>query len=344
MKTTLTALAAALGLEIKGNDTVISGVNTLEMAGPEDLSFLANPKYVKLLDSCKAGAIIVDKSHAEHVERALISPNPYLDFARAIEFFSKPQGSFSGISDKAHIDPSAEIGEGCTIYPFVYIGPRAVIGDNNVLFPGCYVGEDSSIGRNCLLYPNVTLMAGTVLGDRVILHAGVVLGSDGFGFAPGPDGLRKIPQIGVVKVGDDVEIGANTTIDRAVLEATSIGSGTKIDNLVQIGHNVEVGRHCILVSQVGISGSTKLGDRVTLAGQVGLSGHLSLGNGVTVGPKAGVSKDIPEGETWGGIPAVDRHTFLRSAATISKLPEMRKRLNKLEKEFQEISKRLQEGE
>lgn len=340
MSTTRAALADYLGLELVGEDAPVRGVNTLDLAGPEDVSFLANPKYVPLLESTKAGAIIVSRDFARKVACAMISENPYLDFARAVAFFSSPQGCFQGISEQAWIASDAVLGEGCTVYPFAFIGSKTIIGPETVVFPGCYIGENCRVGAGCTLYPRTVLMAGTEVGDRVIIHAGAVLGSDGFGFAPGPDGLRKIPQIGVVRVGDDVEIGANTTIDRAVLEATAVGSGTKIDNLVQIGHNVHVGRHCILVGQVGISGSTKVGDNVTMAGQVGVSGHLSIGDGATLGPKSGVIRDVPAGESWGGIPAMERQTFFRTVATIPKLPEMRKRLNALEKELAALKQQL----
>lgn len=344
MSTTLSALTTALGLELKGEDApgiTIRGVNSLEKAGPDEVSFLASPKYLKLLDETRAAAVILHPDLADRVARALLSDNPYLDFARAVEFFSAPQGCFSGVSERAWIDPSATLGPDCTVYPLAFVGSNVSLGAGSVLYPGCYVGENCRVGEKCVLYPNAVLMAGTELGDRVVVHAGAVLGSDGFGFAPGPEGLRKIPQIGVVRVDDDVEIGANTTVDRAVLEATRIGKGTKIDNLVQIGHNVQIGRHCILVSQVGISGSTKLGDQVTLAGQAGVSGHLEIGDGVTIGPKSGVAKSIPAGESWGGIPATERKTFFRTVATIPKLPEIRKRVHTLEKEVADLKQRFE---
>lgn len=343
MEMQLTALADALGLELRGSDCRITGVATLEKAGPEEISFLANPKYTKLLETTEAGAVICHEHVAALPSRALISGNPYLDFARAVTLFARPQGSFSGVSELACIAPSAVLGDNCTVYPFVYVGPDASIGEGSALFPGCYVGEGCSVGRNCVLYPNVVLMARTVLGSNVIIHAGAVLGSDGFGFAPGPEGLHKIPQIGTVRVDDNVEIGANTCIDRAVLEATTVGGGTKIDNLVQIGHNVSLGKNCILVSQVGISGSTKVGDSVTMAGQVGVAGHLRIGDGATLGPKTGLGRDVAPGETLGGVPAMERGTFFRAMATIPKLPEMRRRLKKLEQELETIKQLMQQG-
>jgi UDP-3-O-[3-hydroxymyristoyl] glucosamine N-acyltransferase len=226
----------------------------------------------------------------------------------------------------------------------VYIGARAVVGPEATLFPGCYVGEDSVVGGKAILYPGAVLMAGTVLGREVILQAGAVLGSDGFGFAPTPQGLVKFPQIGTTVVGDQVEIGANTTIDRAALGETKIGSGTKIDNLVQIGHNVEVGEHSILVAQVGISGSTKLGKGVVLAGQVGVSGHLTIGDGVRVAAKSGIPKDIPAGAEMGGIPAMDGPTYRRYLASAPKLPELVRKVRKLEAELAELKKIIGRGD
>ncbi len=339
----MTALAEALGLELRGTDSVIKGVGTLEKADAEHISFLANPKYVKLLETTKAGAVICEEQFAALVPKALVSTNPYLDFAKVVSMFAHPQGSFSGISELAYRSPSATLAPGCTVYPFVYIGSDAFIDEGSVLFPGTYVGENSRIGKNCILYPNSVLMAGTELGDGVVVNAGAVLGSDGFGFAPGPQGLLKIPQIGTVEVGDDVEVGANTCVDRAVLDKTKIGSGTKIDNLVQLAHNVVLGKHCLIVSQVGISGSTTVGDGVTIAGQAGISGHLHIGDGATLGPRTGLERNIAPGEIVGGAPAMDKATFLRTLATMPKLPDMRRRLKTLEKELEMIKKQLQQG-
>ncbi|SBW03627.1 UDP-3-O-acylglucosamine N-acyltransferase [uncultured delta proteobacterium] len=329
-------IAEKLGLTLKGEDREITGINTLENAGPGDVSFLANPKYAQFLSATRAGAVIVSEEYADKVATALVSANPYFDFARAVGFFAKPQGSFSGVSEMAFIDKDARLGENVTVYPFVYIGPRASIGANCQLFPGCYVGEDCVIGDGTVLYPNAVLHAGTVLGKGCIVHAGAVLGADGFGFVRTPFGIQKIPQIGTVGVGDDVEIGANTTIDRAVLGVTSVGDSTKIDNLVQLGHNVAVGKECFIVSQVGISGSTKIGNKSTLAGQVGVAGHLTIGDNVTIGPQSGVAKDIADNVTCGGSPCVDGKTFLRTLTVMPKLPDMYKRLNQLADEVKEL--------
>ena len=340
MSWTLSRIAETLGLRLKGDDHEVTGINTLEAAGPGEISFLANAKYAQFLPHTKACAVILAAEHADSVPRALISENPYMDFGRAVALFARPQGSFSKASEQSLIHADAVVDEGCTVYPFVYIGPRARIGAGTVLFPGCYVGEDCVLGDGCIVYPNEVLMAGTVLGKGCIVHAGAVLGADGFGFARTGAGILKIPQIGTVAVGDDVEIGANTTIDRAVLGTTSVGNSTKIDNLVQVGHNVTVGKECFLVAQVGISGSTKVGDRVTMAGQAGISGHLTIADDVTIAPQSGVARDIAKGATCGGTPCVDGRTFLRTAIIMPKLPDMYRRIGQLEAELAELKSLL----
>lgn len=345
MSWTVATVAGSLGLPFRGEDREISGINTLENARPDQISFLANAKYAQYLPLTKAGAVIVTAEYADSVPCAIISENPYVDFGRAVALFARPQGGFSGVSDRAFVHEEAALGADVTVYPFAYVGPRTAVGAGSVLFPGCYVGEDCVLGQGCVLYPNVTLMAGTVLGKGCIIHAGVVLGADGFGFARLPGGgIQKIPQIGTVTVGDDVEIGANAAVDRAVLGATRIGSGTKIDNLVQVGHNVTMGEECFIVSQVGISGSTQIGSRTTLAGQVGVAGHLKIGSDVTVGPQSGVAKDIPDGMTCGGSPCVDGKTFMRTLALMPKFPEMHKRIGRLEDEIQALKSLLAKKE
>ena len=336
----LSALAAALGLDVRGGqgvDPEIHGINTLDDAVPGELSFLANPKYTHKLATTRATAVIVSPEHADQVPCALVSSSPYQDFGRALALFAVRQGSFTGISDQAFIHPDARLGQDVTVYPFVYIGPDTSIGDGSTLFPGVYVGERCQIGARCTLYPHAVLMAGTTLGDGCILHPGAVLGAEGFGFTRTPAGIQKIPQTGSVCLGNRVEVGANAAIDRAVLARTEVGDDTKIDNLVQLGHNVTVGRECFLVSQVGIAGSTHIGNGCTFAGQVGVAGHLHIGDNVTLGPQSGVAQDIPSNTVMGGAPAVPQGTYMRTLALMPRFPELFKRLSRVEKLLEKLA-------
>jgi UDP-3-O-[3-hydroxymyristoyl] glucosamine N-acyltransferase len=333
MVKTLHELAEILGLPVRGADLEIRGVASLESAGEHDLSFLAGPKHVQLLAETKAGAVILAPEFAAQASRVLISDNPYLDFARALRLFEKPQGCLTGHSALAFIHPKAKVHPDSVVYPFVYIGPGTVVHEGCRLFSGVYLGENCRVGARTTLYPNVAIMSGTVLGEEVTVHPGTVLGSDGFGYTPSPNGLEKVPQVGRLIVEDQVEIGANCAIDRATLGVTRIGRGTKIDNLVQIGHNVEIGPNCILVSQVGIAGSSKLGRRVTLAGQVGIADHLHLGDDCRVGAQSGVNRSLEGGQDYLGSPAVEARKFMRIAASWNRLPDLLKRVTALEKEL-----------
>ncbi|WP_462324850.1 UDP-3-O-(3-hydroxymyristoyl)glucosamine N-acyltransferase [Desulfoplanes sp.] len=331
----LSDIADRFGLTLEGEDGEVTGVNTLSDAGPQDVSFLANPKYVDQLSGSKAAAIITDQAHADLVPAtALVSTQPYLDFARLVQIIAKPLGRFSGQSDQAFVHPTASVHPSVEIAPFVYIGEGARIDQGTRLFPHVHVGDDCVIGKDCTVYPRVTLMDGTRLGNKVILHAGVVLGSDGFGFAQAGQGLEKFPQIGRVVIEDRVEIGANSTVDRAALGETRIGKGTKIDNLVQIGHNVHIGENSIIVAQVGIAGSTTLGKGVVLAGQVGVAGHLTIGDGARVAAKGGIHTSVPpKTDLGGGLPSMEYKKYLKTAVSIPKLPELSKRLRRMEKEI-----------
>ncbi|NJB68875.1 UDP-3-O-[3-hydroxymyristoyl] glucosamine N-acyltransferase [Desulfobaculum xiamenense] len=335
MEFRLSELAARLGLTLRGDDCVVTGVGTLESAGPDDITFLADAKYAALLDTTRAAAVVVDEAHAAGVGRALVSANPYMDFARILFLFTPAQGCLegTGVHERAFVHPGAEVDPTADIYPFAFVADGAKIGPRTRVFPGCYVGEGCVIGEDCTLYPNVSLMAGTVLGNRVMIHPGAVLGADGFGYVPTDDGRQKIPQVGRVVVEDDVEIGANTAIDRAMLDRTVIGHGTKIDNLVQIAHNCILGEHCTIVSQVGIAGSTKVGRGVIMAGQAGVADHVTIGNDAIIGPQCGVRTDVEEGRRMGGHPAMDYGTYMRNMSLAPKIPDLFKRVKALEKEL-----------
>ncbi len=331
----LSHLANLLGLEYTGEDLFISGVNNLESAQGNELSFLADSKYSHLLQTTRAGAVVVSEEHSEKVSRALVSKNPYLDFTRAMEYFACEQGLQESCPDQAFIHPSARVDPTAIIHPMAFIGAGAEIGPECRIFPHVYIGENVKIGQGCKLYPQVSLMADVVLGSRVIVHAGTVIGSDGFGYVQDGETRKKVPQMGKVVVEDDVEIGAGTTIDRATLGETRICRNTKIDNLVQIAHNVQVGENCVLISQVGISGSTSLGKNVVLGGQVGIAGHLRIEDNCRVAAKSGVGKSLPANTDAGGIPAMDHSTFLRNSVLLPKLSQMHKRLKQLEKAIQD---------
>jgi UDP-3-O-[3-hydroxymyristoyl] glucosamine N-acyltransferase len=337
---TLSELAARVGGRVQGDGSVVlSGVAPIEAAGPGELSFLANPKYLPWLQKTRASAVIVSPRHAEAPVNLLIVDNPYLAWARLLALFAEwPKNSFQGVSEQAVIDPSAEIAEGAMVYPLAYIGAGARIGRGAQVFPHVFVGEGCQIGEETVLYPNVTVYGRCRIGARCIVHGGATIGSDGFGFAPERPGgpYHKVPQLGTVIIEDDVEIGAGVTIDRAALGVTRIGRGTKIDNLVQVGHNVEIGEQGLLIAQVGISGSTKLGKGVVLAGKVGVIGHVTIGDGAMVGAMSGVARDIPAGGRYSGVPAQEHGQWLRAQSIIAKLPEMRERLRRLEQRLSEL--------
>lgn len=345
MKILLSELAKKLGLEFVGDDHEIIGVNTLDKAGPDEISFLVNPKYSSQLKKTRAGCVLTSGPYADKVPRALVSSNVYMDLAKVVDFFSEAQGCLSGISDLAYVHPEAVVDETATVYPFAFVGANAVVAANTTLFAGCYVGEKTSVGANCILYPNSVVMGGLSIGDNVILQPGAVIGGDGYGYAQTPAGHMKIPQIGNVVIEDNVEIGSNTAIDRAALDTTRIGAGSKIDNLVQIGHNVEIGQHCLVIGQVGIGGSTKVGNGVILAGQVGVADNAEIGDGAMVGAQSGVSGKVAPGSKVAGSPVMPAGTFLKTAGVcMPKLPDLFKRVKKLEKELMKLKEAAPNGE
>lgn len=307
----------------------VSAIAPLDLAGDGDLTFLDNKRYLRDLAITKATACLVAEEHVGAVPAGvagIVVAEPYralaLVLARLYPKAVRPDGVWGDeaghIAATAHVHPSAELEPGVTVEPGAVIGARAKIGTGTVIAANAVIGHDVTIGRNCSIGAHCSVIH-TVIGNRVILHAGVSTGQDGFGFAMGPKGHLKVPQIGRVVIQDDVEIGANTTIDRGANRDTVIGEGTKIDNLVQIAHNVVVGRHCVIVSQVGISGSTVLEDFVVLAGQAGLTGHLRIGMGAQIGAQAGVMDNVPAGARLGGSPARPVKQWLREVATLARI-------------------------
>lgn len=305
----------------------IDAVAPLDQGVPGSLVFLDNPKYADDVRTTRATACLVSQRYADRVPEttiALVTGEPYAACAKVTaKLFPdamRPGSVFggAGISPGAYIHPEARLEPGVTVDPGAVIGPRAEIGEGTVIGPNAVIGPDVRIGRNCSIGPHATLLY-ALIGDRVIIHPGARIGQDGFGFAMSPRGHLKVPQIGRVIIQNDVEIGANTTIDRGANRDTVIGEGTKIDNLVQIAHNVTIGRHCVIVSQVGISGSTDLADFVAAGGQAGITGHLKIGMGAQIGAQSGVMTDVPAGARFGGSPAQPMREYMRAVATLNKI-------------------------
>jgi UDP-3-O-[3-hydroxymyristoyl] glucosamine N-acyltransferase len=332
MRVTVGELAKYLQGELVGDGSVVlTGVAPADRAQAGQLTFAENEQYLALAERSAASAILVSSSLHSTVKPLIRVPNARVAFARVLELFCPEPTPPPGVHPSAVVAPSAIIDPTAHIGPLCVVGERVRIGPRSALLGGNHVGEGCQLGEDVRLFPNVVLYPGCQIGHRVRIHAGTVIGSDGFGYVLDQGVHRKIPQVGTVIIQDDVEIGANVTIDRATLGATIIGRGTKIDNLVQIAHNVVIGQHCIIVAQDGISGSTRLGDYVTLAGQVGLAGHLKIGNRVTVGAKAGVMNDIPDGQKWLGIPARPDRQMKRIFVALDKLPDLLRRVSVLEK-------------
>lgn len=343
MERTLKELAEYLGGELIGDgDAVITGVAGLDEAAPGHISFLANPKYASKVATTRATAVILPQGAEAPGINAIIIKNPYLAFAKIVTLFYVSPMKPRGVMEGAFVGNGVVLGEYVTIFPGAFIGDNAKIGNRTVLHPGAAVYEGAEVGDDVVLHANVSIRERCKVGNRVTIHNGTVVGSDGFGYAFDGRGHFKIPQVGIVVVEDDVEIGANAAIDRAAMGATLIRKGTKIDNLVQIGHNCVIGEHCVIVSQVGISGSTKLGDYVTLGGQVGVTGHIEIGAKVMVGAQSGVHNSIPAGQILSGSPAIPHKQWLRMSAVLPKVPEMRKEMASLEKRLADLEARLAE--
>ncbi len=318
------------GTLIGASDLAITGVAALSEAGPGDLSFVADATAVKAASSTRAAALLVPRHIEELPCVQIVVAHPALAMTQVVEKFFVRKRPAIGISKLAHRGTDVTLGEGVAIWPFVTLDDRVSIGRGTTLYPGVFVGEGTIIGEDCLLYPNVTIQEGITIGNRVIIHAGTVVGSDGFGYVQEGGLHHKIPQVGTVVIEDDVELGANVTVDRATFGKTIIRRGTKVDNLVQIAHNVEVGEHNILVSQVGVAGSSKTGHHVMIGGQAGISDHVTIGDLAMIAARSGLNRDVPAKEVVAGTPALPRMDWLKAMAIVAKLPELRQQIRDME--------------
>jgi UDP-3-O-[3-hydroxymyristoyl] glucosamine N-acyltransferase len=338
----LAEIAEFLQGELVGNPELqINGLAKIQTAEPGQLTFLANPKYAKYLESTKASAVLIAEDQVTPAIAHIKIKDPYLAFLEILNiYYPANEPDFEGIHPTAIVADSASIGENSKIGPNVYIGKSVVIGENTVIYPNCVLLDNVHIGKDCRLYPCVSVRERCRIGDRVIIHDSTVIGSDGFGFAPEGKKYNKIPQMGIVVIEDDVEIGANSTIDRATLGETIIKKGCKIDNLVQIAHNVIVGENTVIVAQTGVSGSTKIGKHVTLAGQVGVVGHVEIGDDAIVAAQSGISKNVPSGEVWFGSPALPIMRQKKIEASLRQLPDMIKKIKALTNKINELEKQV----
>lgn len=344
MRITPNIIASIIDGTVEGEGEIeITGFAKIEEAGKGDVSFIANPKYQHFAETTEASALIVSEEFAsnEKIKPALIRvKDPYTSLAILMAQFSKPEQYDAGISQLAFVDETAKIGESCYIGPFVYIGKNAVVENNVRIYPHSYVGDGVNIGEGSVVRPNVTIYQGCVLGKRCVIHSGAVIGSDGFGFAPSSEGYRKIPQIGIVVLEDDVEIGANTTIDRATLGETRIGKGTKLDNLIQIAHNVRIGHDNVMAAQCGVAGSTQIGDFNRIGGQVGFAGHIKFGSNCEVGAQSGLPKGYGDNRRIIGYPAVDAVTFAKNQIYMRRIPELMEEIKELKKEIKQLKNQI----
>ncbi len=328
----LSELAEKFNLVLKGKDIEIKGVASVEDASPFSICYVRDKSFLEKALNSDAGAIIVPDGLEEEFEKpVLIAKDPYLAFIEIEKLFVKPFEIYEDLS-KSFVHPEALIGEKVEIAPFCYIGAKAKIGDNVRLFPGVKILDGVEIGESTVIYPNVTVFENCKIGKNCQIGANSTIGGDGFGFHFANGIHNKVPQIGIVRIEDNVEIGSNVTIDRATFGETVIGEGTKIDNLVQIGHNVKIGKNCILVAMVGIAGSTEIGDYTVIAGKAGINGHIKIGKGVTIGGGSVVLKSVKDGEFVVGYPAINDREWKRLQAYIQKLPEMYKKLKRIKEE------------
>lgn len=319
-------------------------VNTfakIEDGKPGAISFLSNPKYTHYIYDTESSIVLIDKSvELEKPTKATLVrvDNAYECVAKLLQLYESMKPKKTGIDSLAFVSPSAKIGENVYIGAFAYVGDNVVIGDGCQIYPNVVICENAKVGNDCLFYPNVTIYHDCHVGNRVTLHAGSVVGSDGFGFAPSENGYDKIPQIGIVTIEDDVEIGANTCIDRSTMGSTYVRKGVKLDNLVQIAHNTDIGANTVMSAQVGVAGSTKVGQWCMFGGQVGIAGHITIGNKVFLGAQSGVPSSLKDDQTLIGTPPMEKLPYFKSQAIFQRLPDLYKQIQKLQKEVDELKK------
>lgn len=347
MEFTAKQIAAYVGGEIIGDENAtVCTFAKIEEGVKGALSFLANPKYASYIYDTQSSIVLVNYDFVPErpIQATLIkTANAYESLAKLMALYESVKPKKTGISPMASVATSATIGENVYIGPFVSIGEKVVIGDNTIIEANTSVGDSVTIGSDCILYSNVTIYHDCKVGNRCILHAGSVVGADGFGFAPGAGGYEKIPQIGIAILEDDVEIGANTCIDRATMGATIIKRGVKLDNMVQVAHNVVIDEHTVMAAQCGVAGSTKIGSWCMVGGQAGISGHIKLGNQVKVGGHSGVTNSVQDGKAVMGYPAFEHTQFARATVIFKKLPEMYREMDALKKEIESLKQQLANG-
>ncbi len=337
MQLNITEVAHLVAGELEGDSSVaITGIAKIDEASDGQISFISNPKYQKYIDTTNASAVLVSKDFPETDKTVIRTENPYVAFLKLLMTFHPKQETVQpGIHQTAVIDPGSSIGEGTAVGPNAVIGMRCKIGQNCRIHPGVVISDDVNIGDNVILYPNTTIRERVIIGNDVIIHNGTVIGSDGFGFAREGTQYHKITQVGTVVIEDHVEIGSNCTIDRATMGETRIKHGAKLDNLIQVAHNVVIGENTVIAAQTGVSGSTKIGKNVVIGGQVGFVGHITIGDNTQIGAQSGVSKDLPANAVFFGYPARPIMQAKREEAAIRRLPDLIKKISKLEKLFKD---------
>lgn len=345
MEFTAEHIASVIGGKVEGDKNAkVCTFTKIEEGMEGAISFLANPKYTHYIYETKSSIVLVNEDLV--LERPVTTTlirvkNAYESIAQLLSIYEAAKPRKSGIAPQAYVSPTATIGKDCYIGPFACVGDGAIIGDGCQIYPHAVIGDKASIGNNCIFYPNTTVYHGCKIGNNVTVHAGAVIGADGFGFAPGADGYEKIPQIGIVTIEDNVEIGANTCIDRSTMGTTMIRKGVKLDNLVQVAHNVEIGENTVMSAQVGIAGSTKVGAWCMMGGQVGLAGHITIGDRTQLGAQSGVPGSLKGGEELIGTPPMNPRSYFKSQAVFRRLPDMYKDLENLKKEIEKLKNNIQ---